>query len=384
MNTPTALAILSLAAAHAFGADAAPTDAGMKAAADYSQAQKGQTVVVMFDGKIIFERYDNGGAADKVQMLASGSKSFAGIAAVAAVQDKVLKLDDPASESISEWKDDAKKAAITYRQLLTLTSGLTPGERGKAVEAPSWKDIAAKPMIGRPGEQFVYGAYHINTFAYALERKLGGETFEAYLKRRVLDPIGAKVEWRYKCDDGHPQVGGGAFMTARDWAKFGELIRQRGVWNGAQILDGNLLAACFEGTTQNPAYGLTWWLKKPVSAELRQRIPILSREWGDVANSDWLPGDLVAACGAGKQRLYVIPSLKLVIARQGSLSQGFSDLEFLSLLLRGESVADSSKTTAAPARGTMPQRDDLRERLKKLRERRSVPPTPAPTSGSGK
>jgi len=147
------------------------------------------------------------------------------------------------------------------------------------------------------------------------------------------------VEWRFRCADGHPQVGGGAFVTARDWAKFGEFIRQGGKWDGKQVVDGKLLAECFVGTPQNPAYGLTWWLKKEVSADLRRKIPILSREWGDVANADWLPGDLVAACGAGKQRLYVIPSLKLVVVRQGSLSQGFSDLEFLSLLLRGKSAS---------------------------------------------
>jgi CubicO group peptidase (beta-lactamase class C family) len=320
-------------------APSAPPETAMTAAADYSKKHRGQTCVVMFDGKVVFERYDNGGAADKVQMLASGSKSFVGLAAVAAVQDKVLNLDDPASESITEWQDDPKKAKITYRQLLTLTSGLTAGERGNAVRAPAWKDIAGKPMSGKPGEQFEYGAYHLNTFAYALERKLGKETFEAYLKRRILDPIGIKVEWRFKCEDGHPQVGGGAFVTAKDWAKFGELVRQGGKWDGKEVVDAKLLAECFQGTPHNPAYGLTWWLKKEVTAEHRRKIPILSREWGDVANADWLPADLVAACGAGKQRLYVIPSLKLVIVRQGSLSQGFSDIEFLSLLLRGKSAS---------------------------------------------
>ncbi len=198
-------------------------------------AQKGQTCIVMFDGRVVFERYDNGGAVGKLQMLASGSKSFVGVAAVAAVQDKLLKLDELASENIPEWKDDPKKAAITYRQLLTLTSGLTAGERGKAVNAPAWKIIAGKPMTGIPGEQFGYGAYHLNAFGYALERKLGNETFEAFLNRRVFDPIGIKVVWRFKCDDGHPQVGGGAFMTALDWAKFGELVRQRGKWEGKQV-----------------------------------------------------------------------------------------------------------------------------------------------------
>ena len=122
-------------------------------------------------------------------------------------------------------------------------------------------------------------------------------------------------------------------MTATDWAKVGELVRLQGKCDGKAVLDEKLLAECFEGTKQNPAYGLTWWLKKEVSAELRRKIPLLSKEWGDVANSPTLPGDLVAACGAGKQRLYVVPSLKLVVVRQGTLAQGFSDTEFLKLLL---------------------------------------------------
>lgn len=310
-----------------------PSQSTMKAAADYSAAHKGQTCVVMYDGKVVFEQYDNGGAADKVQMLASGSKSFVGLAAAAAVSDSILKVDDPASGGILEWKDDPAKSKITYRQLLTLTSGLTAGERGSVVRGPAWKDIAAKPMTGKPGEAFDYGAFQLNTFAYALEQKLGKETFEAYLSRRILDPLGVKVEWRFKCDDGHPQVGSGAFMTATDWAKVGELVRQQGEWKGKQLIDPKALAQCFQGTPQNPAYGLTWWLKKEVSPEKLRELRILRADWGDVANSDWLPGDLVAACGAGKQRLYVMPSLKLVVVRQGSLGMSFSDVEFLKLLL---------------------------------------------------
>ncbi len=169
-----------------------------------------------------------------------------------------------------------------------------------------------------------------------MERTLGSETFEAYLDRRILNAIGVTVAWRFRCRDGHPQVGGGAFMTARDWATFGEFVRQGGRWKDTQVIDGPLLAACFQGTEANPVYGLTWWLKKPVTASLRRKVPLLAREWADVANADWLPADLVAACGAGKQRLYVIPSLKLVVVRQGTLSPGFADIEFLSQLLRGK------------------------------------------------
>jgi CubicO group peptidase (beta-lactamase class C family) len=314
--------------------------AAMKAAADYSEAQKGQTLVVMFDGNVIFERYHDGGAADRGQLIASGSKSFAGLAAVAAVQDKLLKLDDAVCESITEWQADPRKAKITYRQLLTLTSGFTPGERGNTVRPPAWEEIVEKPMTGNPGEKFEYGAYPFNAFALALERKLGKESFEAFLKRRIFDPIGIKVEWRLRCADDHPQVGAGAFVTAKDWATFGELIRLGGKWHGKEIVQAKLLSEVFQGTPQNPAYGLTWWLKKELTPADCRKIGVLSREWVDVANAKWLPADLVAACGAGKQRLYVIPSLKLVIVRQGRLSQGFADIEFLSLLLRGKAASE--------------------------------------------
>ena len=315
------------------------TGAGLKAAADYHRSANGEAMLVMRDSKIIFEQYDNDGSASRRQMLASGSKSFVGLAAAAAVQDKILTLDDPASEAITEWKADPVKSKITYRQLLTLTSGLTAGERGNAIRAPEWKTIAAKPMTGNPGAQFEYGAYHVNTFAYALERKLKHETFEAYLQRRILAPLGISVEWRFKCEDGHPQVGGGAFVTAGDWAKLGEFVRLGGKWGGKQIIQADVLKACFQGTKQNPAYGLTWWLKKPVNREIVRAIPLLAREWGDVANADWLPNDMVAACGAGKQRLYVISSLKLVIVRQGKLSRGFEDMAFLNRLFQHNETA---------------------------------------------
>jgi CubicO group peptidase (beta-lactamase class C family) len=200
--------------------------------------------------------------------------------------------------------------------------------------------MAGKPMAARPGERFEYGAFHLNTFAYALEPKLAPESFEAYLKRRILDPLGVKVEWQLRCEDGRPQVGGGAVMTARDWAVFGEFVRQDGHWDGKQVVDGKLLAECFVGTKQNPAYGLTWWLKAPVAPELVSTIPILAEEWGEVASSDWLPSDLATAFGGSKQRLYVIPSLRLVVVRQGKGTQEFSDVEFLSLLLRGKTAGN--------------------------------------------
>jgi CubicO group peptidase (beta-lactamase class C family) len=325
----------------------APGEAAMKAAAEYSKSQTGQTMVVMFDGKVIFEQYDNGGAIDKPHRLASGAKGFVGSAAVAAVQDGLIKLDNPASENIPEWKDDPQKSTITYRQLLSMTSGLKHPVSDVEKRVPL-KQQMAWPMAARPGERFQYGGYELEVFAYALQHKLArlapAETYAQYLKRRVLNPLGIKFDLRPPAADGRPQTGP-TNLTARDWAKYGEFIRREGNWNDRQILEPALLRECFKGSKANPGYGLTWWVKSPMPAELLATADAdVTKIWGKVANSDWPPDDLVAAIGAGQQRLYIIPSLKLVIVRHGVRSDRFSDLEFLRLLLNHG--GDAPSTTA--------------------------------------
>src|SRR5947207_2089878 len=136
----------------------APTEAAMKAAADYSKSQSGQATLAMFDGKVIFEQYDNGGAVDQPHNLASGAKCFTGSGAIAAVQDGLIKLDNPASENIPEWKDDPQKSTITYRQLLSMTSGLRHPSSDVEKKMP-FKQQMAWPMTAKPGEHFEYGGY---------------------------------------------------------------------------------------------------------------------------------------------------------------------------------------------------------------------------------
>lgn len=71
-------------------------------AADYSEKNGGFTVLVMVDGKVVFERYANAGNANKLHGLASGTKSFVGVVAMAAVEDGIIRLDDKVSETLTE------------------------------------------------------------------------------------------------------------------------------------------------------------------------------------------------------------------------------------------------------------------------------------------
>ena len=146
-----------------------------------------------------------------------------------------------------------------------------------------------------------------------------------------------------KGTDGNPHLPSGAQLTAGEWARFGEFVRLGGQWEGKEIVPQKLFDECFVSSRANSAYGLTWWLNRPVDAATLRAIPLL-RVAQDLAgrSDDFLP-DLVFAAGAGNQRMYVSRQLKLVVVRQatgilealGGRRDGFSDKEFLSRLLLG-------------------------------------------------
>jgi CubicO group peptidase (beta-lactamase class C family) len=109
----------------------------------------------------------------------------------------------------------------------------------------------------------------------ALERRLGGEAVVDYLARRLLQPLGiTSLRWASNFTDGRPNLSGSAYVTARDWAKFGEFIRLTMVsrWTGPAILPRPFFDQVFRGNSAHPAYGFYWWLKKPVPTALAATI----------------------------------------------------------------------------------------------------------------
>lgn len=305
--------------------------AAFERAAAYSEEERGYGIVVMVDGRIVFEQYARNVSPARTNLLASGTKSFVGPLAIAAQADGLLSLDEPVSLTIPEWQGDPRRAAITIRQLLTLTSGIESQPR---LDPPSYAESITAQVTAEPGERFQYGAAPFQIFGEVLRRKLAprGETVGAYLKRRLLDPVGIATGFWRGMPQGQPQLPSGAYLNAREWAKFGEFIRRGGEWNGTQVLPRDQVAAMFTGTAANPAYGLTWWLNADVTPELRAEIRQLQTNFGAMDRVPGLEG-MVAAAGAFKQRLYIIPSRRMVVARLGnSVGPQFDDARFLGLL----------------------------------------------------
>lgn len=298
-----------------------------KFAADYSRETRGVSVLVMKGDKIVFEDYQNGFKADEPWMLASGTKSFTGVLLAAAIEDKLVTgFDEKVADTITEWKTDTRKSKITLRQLLSLTSGIDAGQIGRV---PEYSEAINYAMKYDPGTHFEYGPVPFQIFGEVMTRKLKSrnETYDAYLHRRILDPIGLKVgSWRKFGDQ--PLLPQGASLTAREWVKFGLFLRSHGKWNGKQLIAGKYLDELVKGSAANPAYGISFWLNKqgqdPAGRPTGRGVidDISVNGLSDAAD------DLFMAAGAGNQRLYIIPSMDMVVVRQGQFTR-YDDREFL-------------------------------------------------------
>lgn len=354
-------------------------------AAEYSESFGGRALLVLHRGEPIFERYADGWDETRPHPLASGTKSFVGVLAAAAVEDGLLDWDAKASRWIEEWRDDPRKSGITVRQLLDLSSGLDKGEatlgsggggplrqelggrRGATPRflqpadkyAASIEQAAASP----PGARFEYGPSHFLAFGELLTRalrdaadegRLEERSVEAYLDRRILEPIGLGGVSRGWGRDraGNLNLPGGGRLTARQWARFGEFVRLGGTapsdaGEGIEVIDASILAECFKRSPANPRYGLTWWLpasfeataadgpeeprgvaaaetaRNRASLEARLRRMLLERQVSRSpvvgAAPDGTPQELQVwmAAGLGKQRLLIVPALDLVVVRFG-------------------------------------------------------------------
>ncbi len=317
---------------------ATPASFNFKAATEYSTSHRGDGVLVLQNGKPVFSEFQNGYDADKAHVLHSGTKSFSGIALAALIEDgKISGFDEKVSDTITEWREDALKKTVTYRQLLSLSSGVDAGKSG--LQTPTYAESVASPQKYPVGSTFQYGPVPFMVFGEVVKRKLGGENMVSYLKRRIFDPLGMVVgEWE-NGKDGNPKISQGAHIAAKEWAKFGEFLRLHGQVNGKQILRADLLAELLKPSTANKNYGITFWLGTDPAVDPNyggsDKSPAMEayvrRKRQEIEKAGPVKEPVYMAAGAGDQRLYILEKSGLVIVRFGAVST-FSDAAFLNAL----------------------------------------------------
>jgi CubicO group peptidase (beta-lactamase class C family) len=275
-------------------------------------------VVVVHGGRIAAERYAPGYSVHSRFPGWSMAKSVTGALAGIVAGDGLLRLDATALRPEWQAPDDPRRG-ITLNQLMQMTGGLDFDEsytpRGGATRmlfnSPDVAaDAAGAALRHEPGTRWYYASGSTNIISAHLRELLGDDAY-ARLPLRLFEPLGmhsAVLE-----PDATGTFVGSSFMyaTARDWARFGLLFLQDGVWEGERILPEGWVEYSVTPAAAAPRgrYGAQWWLNAgEAGAPERRAYPEL-------------PPDLYWASGFQGQYVAVIPSRELVVVRLG-LAEG--------------------------------------------------------------
>jgi len=316
------------------------------AAANYSAQHKGLGVVVAINGEIVFEEYHKSYTADFCSYIHSGTKGFWGPVTALMIQEGLLQgYDQKVSDILTEWKNIPVKQNITIRQLMELSSGLVNNLQkieGHNPEEPDLYTYAAHnaSFATKPGERFQYGPVNFYVMGAVMNRVLAnaGSAYTnplEYLEAKLFLPLGIQYEKWVFDKAGNPHLPNGACLTPRNWIKWGQFVLQKGEWEGKQLIRRDLMEALFVPSCANLGYGLFMWLNTRDGFGIVQEMRAPSGSAAGFMYYDGYP-DIIGILGAGPNRMYMIPSLNMVIVRQTPQIEisrkRFIDHEFLKQL----------------------------------------------------
>jgi CubicO group peptidase (beta-lactamase class C family) len=275
-----------------------------------------RSIVVVHRGQIIAERYASPFDKDRKQAGWSMTKSITN--ALVGILVKDGKLNPAEAAPVAGWSDD--RSRITLNDLLHASSGLDWKENYRApdgVNAMLFKRrdmgvfAAQSKLKDEPGKVFYYSSGTTNIISRIVRETVGDESYYRFPYERLFYRIGM-LHTTMEPDAGGTFVGSSyCFATARDWARFGLLYLNDGVWNGERILPEGWVK--YSTTPASGAdkgqYGAQWWLNAGAAGNASNRI------YPDA------PTDLFWADGYEGQSVFVLPSKDLVIVKL-ALTQG--------------------------------------------------------------
>ncbi|GAA4643630.1 serine hydrolase [Pontixanthobacter gangjinensis] len=276
----------------------------------YMKEQRTAALVIVYDGKIVLEKYGLGFAAEGKWTSFSVAKSLTSTMVGAAVKDGHIKsLDDKVTDYIADLKGSAYDD-VTVRQLLTMTSGVrwnedyTDPKSDVALfnehEAPDGEDATVSYMKTLPreapaGSKWVYKTGETNLIG-VLVSEASGKPLAEYLSEKVWAPFGMEQDATWLLGSTGHEIGGCCIQAStRDYARFGQFIMNGAVAGGEKVVPDDWLA---EATTSQAeigmpgrGYGFQWWTYDDGS---------------------------FAAQGIFGQGIFIDPARKLVIASNGN------------------------------------------------------------------
>ena len=297
-----------------------PSDPHLRAALDRMFVEPAKpphrfmkAVVVVQDGRVIAERYASGVGITTPLLGYSASKSF--INALVGILVREGKLDVHAPAPVAAWRHDDRRA-ITLDNLLRMTSGLSIAQTGSGFDPASRmlyteRDMAgfaeSRPLQDKPGTAMKYSDASALIVSRLVRDAVGGNgaAVQTFAKRELFDPLSMKSIVMEMDATGTPIGSTHILASARDWARLGLLYLGDGVVGGQRILPQGWVRYS-KTSTLGTSYGAGFWTNDGADDFARGRV-----EAG-------MPCDAFFASGNLGQRVYILPSRKLVIVRLGT------------------------------------------------------------------
>jgi len=286
-----------------------------------------RALLVLYQGKIVAERYGEDFGKDTRFIGWSMAKSITGVLIGLLVSDGRLRLNE--SAPVARWQRSGDpRGEITVRQLLQMRSGLRHVETtDPAYDSDTVRmlfldgrsDMAAyaeaQPLEAEPGRKFEYSSATTMVLSDIAARALTDSRdpgirrslVSEYLRTRLFEPVGMR-SMVAEFDAAGTLIGSSMIHgTARDWGKFGEFLRHGGSVRGAQLIPRGWIEFMRSPSPRNPAYGAQLWLNRP-------------SEGKDQLFPGKAPASIFACIGHLGQYIIVSPTQKLTLVRLGHSS----------------------------------------------------------------
>jgi len=288
-----------------------------------------RALLIVYKNKIIAEKYAPGYDQNSMFLGWSMAKSVTGALIGILFRQGKLNAVQPAPVSVWQYSKDGKQQ-IRIEDLLQQTSGLNfredyssyssatnmlfnKGDMPRYAESLSLKE--------RPGTSFYYSSGNSNILSGIVRSTIGEKDYHSFPYKELFHKLGMYHSLMEPDAAGNYVGSSYIWASARDYARFGMLYLNDGVWNGERILPGDWVKKSITPPAANKLknYGYQFWLNGFNEKDLSKK------------EFPQMPDDFFYADGYGGQRIYIVPSMQLVAVRLGL--NKFDEQHFLSLLM---------------------------------------------------
>ena len=268
---------------------------------DYISLKNSKSFIILVNGRIVIENYFNGHNSTLPWYWASAGKTLTATVTGIAQQEGLININNKVSDYIGlGWTSIpvSKENLITCKNLLCMNSGLNDA-LGDDVSPANLQYVADA------GSRWAY--HNVYVKLQDVIAQASGQTWSNYFNTKLRDKLGMTGTW-------NPNGGLSVFYSnTRSMARFGLMALNNGNWNGTQIVNQTYFNQAINSSQAiNLSYGYLWWLNGKSSYHMPQSQLQLA---GSIIPNG--PSDMFMALGKNDQKIYVVPSKKMVVIRMG-------------------------------------------------------------------